>query len=127
MKTNVLVVDGDAGVRESLGRVLSQAGYDVLAVAHGRDAAELLDPEHTHLVILDLDLPFQHALAAFGPLASLNAGVPILIITDQPDACPGSLMADVAALIEKPVDVDLLLRTIEELLAEPKPLHLHPA
>ena len=127
MKTNVLVVDGDAAVREALGRLLNQAGYDVMAVADSWEAAEVFDPARTHLVILDLDLPLKHALEAFGPLASLNVGVPIVIITNQPGHCPSSLMADVAALMQKPVDADLLLRTIDELLAEPKAFHFHPA
>ncbi len=118
MKPNLLVVADAAVVRESLDESLSQAGYEVVTAADSREAAELLDPGLTRLLILDLDLPFKHAWEAFGPLTRLNPGMPILMITDQPDTCPASLMADVGALLEKPVDVDLLLRTIGDLLAE---------
>jgi DNA-binding response OmpR family regulator len=124
MKTNVLVVDGDARVRDSLASVLAQAGYDVITAADSRQAAEIFDPGRTHLLILDLDTPFKHAVDSLGPLTSLNAGVPILIITNQPDDCPAALMPDVGAMLEKPVDVELLLATIDDLLAEPMEMHL---
>jgi len=122
MKKNVLVVDGDAGVREALGKVISQAGYEVATAADSGEAAELFEPERTGLLILDLDLPFKHAAEAFGPLTRLAAGVPILLITNQPDHCPASLMPEVGALMEKPVDVELFLKTIDDLLAEPSEL-----
>jgi hypothetical protein len=45
--------------------------------------------------------------------------MPLIIITGMPDQYPTALAAGVGALMEKPIDAPALLRTMEELLAEP--------
>ena len=53
--------------------------------------------------------------------------VPILIIAHRSHNGAASLMADAAALMEKPVDVELLLKMVGSLLAEPEEIHLRPS
>jgi hypothetical protein len=45
--------------------------------------------------------------------------MPLIIITGMPNQYPTALAAGVGALMEKPIDAPALLRTMDELLAEP--------
>jgi hypothetical protein len=46
------------------------------------------------------------------------------VITARPDQYPLALAAGVAALMEKPLDLPLLIQTIDELLIEPVEMRL---
>lgn len=54
---NVLVIDDDAAVRESLLEVLKTMGYMVSAAENGREGLQLCQREYFDLVITDLIMP----------------------------------------------------------------------
>jgi NtrC-family two-component system response regulator AlgB len=86
-----LVVDDDAGVRQSLRLCLEAAGARVLGVAAGGAALEALDRGHFDLVFLDLWL-------------GAEAGLDVLpeMLTRQPDL--GVIVVTAFASIESAVD-----------------------
>lgn len=53
----VLIADHDRSSRESLGRHLSNAGYEVRAVTSGEDAIFQCDVDPPNVLILDVNLP----------------------------------------------------------------------
>lgn len=120
MKKNVLVVDDDDSVRESLKKVLQDAGYEVTLAAGGLEALGRCDLEPIDLVLLDLNLPNQSGWDVFEPLTRDHPFTPIIIITGLPNQYPTALTAGAGALMEKPIEVPALLKTMEELLAEPQ-------
>lgn len=64
---HILLVDDDAGIRESMADILKYEGYEVVAVARGNDALPLLRSRKWHAVLIDLllpDLPGELVLAA---------------------------------------------------------------
>jgi DNA-binding response OmpR family regulator len=120
MKRRVLIIDDDAAVREALGRVLTEAGYEVSAAADGEEGARLFGPEEVDLVLLDLNLPGQGGWEVFERLTARYPFVPIIIITGMTDQYRTALAAGVGALMEKPLEPAALLQTMAELLAQPK-------
>ena len=120
MKKRVLVVDDDAAVRQSISKVLEEAGYDVATAADGEGAVIRFAPERIDLVLLDLNLPVRSGWDVFERLTTRYPLVPIIIITGMPDQYQTALAAGVSALMEKPIDAPTLLRTMGELLVEPK-------
>jgi NtrC-family two-component system response regulator AlgB len=86
-----LVVDDDAGVRQSLRLCLEAAGARVLGVATGRAALEALDRGHFDVVFLDLWL---------GPEAGMNVLPEIL----QRQEDVGVIVVTAFATIESAVD-----------------------
>jgi DNA-binding response OmpR family regulator len=118
MKKKILVVDDDPQIRESLRKVLRAEGYEVVLAADGQEAIDKFDPEHIDLLLLDLNLPGNSGWDIFGTLTSLNPFLPIIIITGRQNQHELAAGAGVGALMEKPLDVPLLLKTITELLAE---------
>jgi CheY-like chemotaxis protein len=123
-KRRVLVVDDDAAVRRSIRKVLEGAGYEVATAADGQDAVIQFAPEHIDLVLLDLNLPVRSGWDVFERLTTQYPFVPIIIVTGLPDQYQTALAAGVGALMEKPIDVATLFRTMGELLVEPKAARL---
>jgi two-component system KDP operon response regulator KdpE len=76
----ILVVDDDAGIRESLARELRTVGYLVLTAAGGLEAAAAAASAAPDLVLTDLMMP---AGDGFGLIAALRArgSVPIVVLS----------------------------------------------
>ncbi len=104
MKPRVLIIDDDASVRESLGKVLRGAGYEVTTAADGEEAVTRFVPAQTDLVLLDLNLPFQSGWDVFERLTTQQPTMPLIIITGMPDQYQTARAAGVGALMEKPIE-----------------------
>jgi len=116
MKPNLLLVNDDLAVRESLGNLLLQAGYSVITAADAAEATLCAGPRRFDLLVLDLDLSFKHGWESFRELAHLTSDAPIIVTASRSSRHPSALMSGVSALIEKPVDPDLLLKHVHDLL-----------
>jgi DNA-binding response OmpR family regulator len=118
MKNNVLIVDDDASVRKALGRVLEEEGYAVTLAADGREALERFEAGPVNLLLLDIGLPIRNGWDTFERITSQAPAFPIIIITGKANQYDMAVAAGVGALMEKPLDVPKLLKTIQELLME---------
>ena len=121
MKKNILLVDDDASVRESVKKVLNDAGYDVVLAAGGLEAIAQFDAHAIDLVLLDIGLPNQNGWEACRHLSREHANVPIIVITGQTGQFKSALAAGAVALMEKPLDAHRLLHVIQELLDSRSP------
>ena len=90
----------------------------------GEEAVVQFDPEQFDLVLLDLNLPLRNGWDVFERLTTRYPFVPVIIITGMPNQYRTALAAGASALMEKPIDVPALLKTMDELLAEPKEARL---
>jgi len=107
----VIVIDDDSGVRESIGRLLRSAGFQVHLLS---SVSEFLDadlPEGPTCLVLDVRLPGQSGLELQRELAAAKKVLPIVFITGHADI-PMSVQAMKGGAIEfltKPIrDQDLL-------------------
>jgi len=119
VKEKVLIVDDDASVRESLRKVLEDAGYEIALAADGREAVERFEAGHVDLLLLDIGLPVKNGWDAFERLTNEAPVLPIIIIAVQANPHDMAVAAGVGALMEKPLGAVELLNTMQELLAEP--------
>jgi DNA-binding response OmpR family regulator len=124
MKTKILLVDDDPGVREMLGRVLEDQGYLVLPAGNGRDALDLAAATEIDLVLLDLNLPLKNGWDTFEQITTDNPLMPVVIITARPNQILTALAAGAGALMEKPLDFPKLLEDIRALLDETPQMRL---
>ena len=118
-KQSILVMDDDGSVRAAVRTVLEGAGYNVVTAADAEEAAVRFVPEEIDLVILDLNLPLRSGWDAFEQLTTQYPTTPVIIMTGMPDQYRTAQAVGVGALIEKPIEVPALLKTMKELLAEP--------
>jgi DNA-binding response OmpR family regulator len=120
MRKTVLIVDDDSAVRDSLGRVLTGSGYEVVLAADGLAALDWVESKPIDILLLDLGLPRLRGWEAFERITRRNPLLPIIIITGQEEQEEMAVAAGVGALMKKPVDVPRLLTTIRDLLREPR-------
>jgi CheY-like chemotaxis protein len=118
-KAKILLADDDDEVLAALGSVLISEGYEVIFAKNGREAIEHFREGHIDVALLDLSMPVKSGWEAFECLTTIHPLLQVIVITARPDQYPFALAAGVAALMEKPLDLPLLLQTIDELLVEP--------
>lgn len=118
MKT-ILLADDDAAIRQMLGQVLVLEQYNVIFATTGREAAAKFISQLPDLVLLDLNMPDRDGWDAFQLMNGTHPTVPVIVITARPHQHQRAAELGVAALLEKPLDIKLLLRTIRDLLAVP--------
>lgn len=111
-RKRILLADDSPQIRESLSKVLRNAGYHVTSVAHGGQALDRALEEEFDLLLLDLNMPGMDGWEALDHLASLKPALPVIIITAQPDQRDWAQAEGARALMEKPLDLPLLLQTI---------------
>src|SRR5213076_2776186 len=123
MTKRILLVDDDRSIRESLGKILRAENYEVVLGENGQHAIENPGAGHIDLLILDLNSDASGATNAWANslerLVGINPLLPVVIITGRSNQRGMAETAGADALMEKPLDVPLLLQTIRELLAEP--------
>src|ERR1035437_6353751 len=119
LQKRILLVDDDPTVRDSLSNVLVAEGYSVIPAANGQQALDLANRLPADLVLLDLNMPIKNGWDTFERLTAEHPLLPIMIVTARPNQLFTALSAGAGALLEKPMDMPTLLRTMEQLLAEP--------
>ena len=115
----ILLVDDDPTVRGSLNDLLVEEGFFVIPAENGQQAVELANRFPFDLILLDLNMPVKNGWDTFGELTTDHPLIPIIIVTARPKQLFTAIGAGAGALLEKPMDIPTLLRTMEKLLAEP--------
>ena len=116
----ILIVEDDADIRGLLSMRLRQRSYDTAVATDGMTALAVARREQPHLIVLDLGLPAGDGFTVMERMRSITslADVPVVVITAR-DAATNREKAEsfgAAAFVEKPIDFDQLLETIDGLL-----------
>lgn len=115
MSTEILIVDDEKAVRESLQDILELEGYDVEAVASGEDALERLNEEKYDLILLDLKMAGIDGVEVMHQANLLYPSTKIIVLTGH-----GSLESAIEAVqigahdyLLKPFETEDILASIE--------------
>ena len=108
---DILVVDDDEDIRESLVFVLEAEGFEVATAAGGEEALALLDVDRPSLVLLDLMMP---SVSGWDVLERMRAQprlakIPVCVISasiNRHEEVPG------VTVMPKPIDVERLLEYV---------------
>ena len=107
---NILVVEDDTSLRETLVYNLSRQEYSVEAVGDGLTALKAARKKHPDLVLLDLMLPGLDGIEVCRVLRQ-EMNIPILILTARDDEIDRVIGLEIGAddYITKPIDFNELL------------------
>lgn len=113
----VLVVDDDVYIRETMADVLRDEGYAVQTACHGVAALEWLASCTPALILLDVNMPVMNGMA-FRRIQLADArlaSIPTVIVSaiDRLGEYTRELAAD--RVLAKPVGLDELLAVVEQL------------
>ncbi|MGQ0735675.1 MAG: sigma-54-dependent transcriptional regulator [Acidobacteriota bacterium] len=119
MKPRLLIIDDDAGVRDSLRQALEYGQpYEVLTAATGEDGIAQVEREAPDLVLLDVKMPGMDGVEVLQRVRHLADAMPVIVISAH-----GSVSTAVEAtklgafdFIEKPLETERLLVTVRNAL-----------
>lgn len=115
---DVLVVDDEARIREVLSTYMRCDGHRVATAASGREALEKFRRHQFDLVLLDRVMPEMSGEQTARFIKQLNQNIPVVMLTGfgGPIEPSGKDREAIDVVLNKPVTLDTLRRTIETLL-----------
>lgn len=117
-KTRVLIIDDDTNIRKTLALILQHYGYETELAGTGRQALELAETAVFELAFLDIRLPDTNGVDLILPLKEIQPDIAIIIVTAYAslETATKALNAGASAYLNKPVDMDQVLLTIQQVL-----------
>jgi CheY-like chemotaxis protein len=117
MAANILVVEDDLLNRNLICKVLRKEGHQVVEACDGAIALEILQVLPFDLVITDFMMPKLNGIKFVEHLHSLQPRIPIIFITGFLSVLSGkTILDDVAEVLAKPFELDVLRSTVHRLL-----------
>src|ERR1700756_3571156 len=115
----VLIIDDEAGIRESLQTLLELEGYDVETAATGQQGLNRLGQRTFDLILLDLALPDRNGLDILAELRVQDPGVSVIMITayGTVENAVRAMQAGAVNFVQKPWDNEKLLADIRAAVA----------
>jgi DNA-binding response OmpR family regulator len=123
----IMIVEDENLQLTALARSLKSAGFEIVAARDGLTAISTARKEQPDLILLDLGLPAGDGFVVLQRLQMLlNTGtIPVIVVSSRTPIGnrDAALKAGAIAYIHKPVDLPVLLKTINEALgiAPPEP------
>jgi DNA-binding NtrC family response regulator len=116
---NILVIDDESSIRESLEVLLSLEGYSAVTAADGAEGLRQLELDNFDLVLLDLALPGQNGLEILPQIRERQPGLPVIMITayGTVDNVVEAVRAGAENFVQKPWDNEKLLADIRSAVA----------
>lgn len=118
MNSVVYIVDDDAAVRNGIKFLLYTVGYDAEALGSAKEFLDAYDPERAGCLLLDVEMPSMSGLELQQQLNSYGSQIPIIFVTGH-GTIPLTIEAIKAGafdLIEKPIDVEVLIDKVQRAL-----------
>jgi CheY-like chemotaxis protein len=123
---SILVVDDEADTRLLLRDFLTEQGFVVHSAREGQHALHMLarmDPPD--VILLDYKMPVMDGKQFLSVLRTMPRfqGTPVVILSAATREWSGAHL-EVEELLSKPIDLELLLETVNRILATPTPRRL---
>lgn len=112
----VLFADDEPGIREAITELMTTYGYDVVAASSAAEAMRALDAGNFGLILLDMELGDGYGgdVATYAQQTG-NADAPRVAMTAYPELYQRQAKDLFQARLAKPVDAQILLRTLKGL------------
>lgn len=117
----ILLVDDNAELRRTVGRMLSSSGHDVLEAGDGAEALRVLEGTHPALVVTDLVMPGKEGIETIIDIRRRGIATKILAMTgsdpaDQPIYLDAASKLGADAVLRKPFRAAELKVIVDQLL-----------
>jgi two-component system nitrogen regulation response regulator NtrX len=118
MAARILLIDDDAGIRESMRMPLEYEGYEYSSSASAEEGIAAIQRDSPDLVFLDIKMPGMDGLEALTRIRAIDESLPVVMISAHGSASVGADATRRGAVdfIEKPFGAERLLVTIRNVL-----------
>ena len=101
-------------------KILTEAGYEVVAVSNGAAAVKKIAEQKPDIIILDVYMPGYSGLDVLSGLHCLGSRLPVIVITAFGDSATHQLAFSFGAkaVFDKPFPIDDLRLKVAQLLGE---------
>jgi FixJ family two-component response regulator len=115
----VYVVDDDPGVRDSLGMMLSLAGYRTALFGDAESFLAAWQADWAGCLVADLRLPGKSGVELQAVLVERGSALPVVIVTAHGDVPTArrAFQADAVDFLEKPFDMSQVRAAVEKAFA----------
>jgi CheY-like chemotaxis protein len=129
LRGRALLADDDPDMRRALSRVLRGMGLDVVEAADGgrllvaisSQYRETFSPDDVVLIVTDVQMPVASGLEILEALRTASWHQPAIVISAHVDDGVREAAKRLGAvLVPKPIDLEVLERTVQDLLATRK-------
>lgn len=126
----ILLIDDEALVRDELGEILVEEGYELAVAVDGEEGMQVFRDRRPDMVITDIRMPRRDGLSLAGAIRQQAPAVPVTVITGHGNEAMvlEALRAGVTDFIKKPVNLDDLgvaLRRMEAAVQSARREALH--
>src|SRR5207237_1760468 len=112
----ILIVDDDPGQRSLLDSFPRSQGFDTVPVTSGERALETLRTGQFSMMISDVRMPGMFGLETLRRARQEHSVLPVLLVTAYADIreAVGAMRDDALNYLAKPIDLDELLKTVQQ-------------
>ncbi|MHC1742113.1 MAG: sigma-54-dependent transcriptional regulator [Syntrophobacteraceae bacterium] len=116
-RPRILIVDDDAGARESL-ELIMEDHFDCLSAEDGTRACELIRKSAFDLVLLDITMPKMSGIETLKHIKILDPSIEVVMVSavDRAGEAAASIKAGAFDYVTKPFEPDHILQTIQAAL-----------
>ncbi|MBI4457293.1 MAG: sigma-54-dependent Fis family transcriptional regulator [Acidobacteria bacterium] len=115
---HILIAEDDAGLRQSLARLLSGEGYEVACVEDGNSALKLIAQRPFDLILSDLKMPGLNGMELLHEVKKFNREVGVILITAfaSVDLAVEAMKRGAFDFVTKPFKKSVLLAVVRKAL-----------
>ena len=114
LRTKVLVIDDQVGIRALLSEVFTVLGFEVIEAGNGNEGLEVMDKRKPDIILLDMKMPGLSGIETLRLIRARNHHIPIILVTayQENDMMSEAERLGVSARLVKPFDIEELQRIV---------------
>ena len=82
---HILIIDDEAALRQTLARILQQAGFEVTTAEDGEQGLSFIQTTNFDLIFMDLRMPGMPGMEVLKLIHASYPNLPVILFTAQPD------------------------------------------
>jgi DNA-binding response OmpR family regulator len=116
---HILIIDDEALLRQTLVRILQQAGFEVTSAENGEQGLSFIQTTNFDLVFMDLRMPGMAGLEVLKIIHASHPNLPVVLFTAQPDLTSAveALRNGATDYLLKPLKPQVLIERAQSILA----------